>query len=204
VSEPDDRTRSTPPQPIDRADEPLQPGQRGSRWVTRLVLALVVVGLAVVGWLVATAFLPRWWAHRIGSVADGSFTAGISAGLVVGAVFTALPLLAVRYMLRRGASWGSRLALLVVAILLAVPNLITLGIVVGTGAGAHAGERTLDVDAPGFRGAALVGAVLGTLLMVALWSLLFGRRRRNRQLAELKGELRRRDAATPTEGEGKP
>ena len=149
-------------------------------------MAVAVLVLA----LIAAAFLPRWWAHRIGGVADGSFTAGIAAGLACGVAFTALPLAALRGVLRRHRSWTARFAFLLLAGLLAAPNLITLGIVVGTSKAAHAGERTMDVDAPGFRGATLVGAVLGTLLTLLLWSLLAGRRRRMREIARLKDELR--------------
>ena len=156
---------------------------------------LVVLVLGAVGFFVATAFLPRWWAQRIGDFSDGGLVAGSVAGTVCGFVFTALPLLFLRGVVRRHAHAGVRLTLLVVAALLAVPNLITLGIVLGAGNGAHAGQRIMDVRAPGFRGATLVGAIAGVAFVVALWGLLAGRRRRKRQLATLKAELRRREAA---------
>ena len=53
--------------------------------------------------------------------------------------------------------------------------LMTLGIVLGVGSGAHAGERTLDVEAPAFRGATLAGAILAGLLATYLWYLLASR-----------------------------
>jgi hypothetical protein len=143
--------------------------------------------------LIAAAFLPRWWAHRIGQVSDGSFTAGIAAGLACGVAFTALPLAALRGVVRRQRSWTARFAFLLFAGLLAAPNVITLGIVVGTSKAAHAGERTMDVDAPGFRGATAAGSVVGALLILLIWSLLAGRGRRKREIARLKGELRQRD-----------
>jgi hypothetical protein len=70
----------------------------------------------------------------------------------------------------------------VLAIVLAGPNLLTLGIVIGSGHAAHAGERTLDVDAPGFRGASLAGAIVGALALAALEYLLVTRRWSRRRL----------------------
>ena len=68
--------------------------------------------------------------------------------------------------------------------LLASPNLLTLGIVIGSGKAAHAGERTLDVDAPGFRGARLAGAIVAVLTLVAVEYLLVSRRWSRRKLRE--------------------
>jgi hypothetical protein len=70
-----------------------------------------------------------------------------------------------------------------VAALLAAPNVLTLGIVVGAGSGAHAGDRTLDVEAPGFRGASLIGALAAAALIAWPWWALRSRRRRRRASA---------------------
>jgi hypothetical protein len=183
---------TTPARPQFGAAPPVAPHPRNA-WGTRGV-ALVVGALAGIGgWFAATRFLPRWWAHRIGAVSDGTFTAGISAGLVCGIAFTLLPLLVLRGVARRGATWTTRFVLVVLAFLLAVPNLITLGIVLGTNDAAHAAERTFDVDAPGFRGATLAGAIVGGLLGAAFWVLLWRGRRRRQQIADLKGRLAERD-----------
>lgn len=163
-------------------------------WTNRLIVGFAVVVSLVAGWFIAVSFLPRWWAQRVGEVSDGSFTAGVFSGLTCGVVFTALPLLLLRPVVRRRVRWGVRLAFLVLAALAAVPNLTTLGIVLGNGSAAHAGERTMDVGAPGFRGATLIGAVIGAVGVIMLWVLLFNRRRRRRELAELRAELRRREA----------
>jgi len=49
--------------------------------------------------------------------------------------------------------------------------------VVGRGNAAHAGDRTLDVDAPAFRGASLVGAIVAGLLLVFVGWLMVSRDR---------------------------
>ena len=100
--------------------------------------------------LIGAAFIPRWWAHRVGDQANESFTGGIMLGLFYGFVFTVLPLLLIVWGIRRRRSGRMWLWILAGAILLALPNIFTLGIVLGPGGGAHAGDRTFDVDAPGF------------------------------------------------------
>lgn len=179
-----------------------RPAKRPVSWTNRLILGFAVLVALVAGWFIAVSFLPRWWAQRVSEVSDGSFTAGVFSGLTCGVVFTALPLLLLRPVVRRRTRWGVRLTFLALAALAAVPNLTTLGIVVGNGNAAHAGERIMDVGAPGFRGAVLVGAVLGVLGVGVVWALLFGRRRRQRELETLRAELRQRDledAETPVE-----
>jgi ABC-type multidrug transport system fused ATPase/permease subunit len=55
---------------------------------------LVAAGVVIVLVVVASAFVPRWWAHRVGDFSNQSFTRGILAGLVLGFVCTLLPLAA--------------------------------------------------------------------------------------------------------------
>src|SRR6188472_4400291 len=160
------------------------PDERGPRPLT----VVVGFGIAVLVLFAASAFLPRWWSHRIGNQADGSFTNGIGLGLFYGFTFTLLALVLLAVGLRRIQSWKGRLILLGVAILIASPNLITLGIVLGPGGGAHAGERTLDVDAPGFRSSSLIGAVVAALVVIAAWLLLRSRSQAKQESARLRNE----------------
>ena len=127
--------------------------------------------------LVASAFIPRWWAHRVGDQANESMAGAIMLGLFYGFVFTVLPLLLIVWGIRRRRSGKAWLFILGGAALLALPNLFTLGIVVGPGSGAHAGDRTLDVEAPGFRGATLAGVLLAAGAIAFIWYLLSSRRR---------------------------
>jgi hypothetical protein len=141
-------------------------------WTT-IAGVVIVVGLV----FLAAAFLPRWWSHRVGDQVNESITAGILLGLFCGFVFTLVALALVWSGLRRVGSWRGRALILLVAALLAAPNLLTLSIVVGTGDAAHAGDRTLDVEAPGFRGASLIGALGAAAGLTGVWYLLHSRRR---------------------------
>ena len=74
-------------------------------WLRRTVVAIVVavalVGLALLG----AAFLPRWWSHRVAHQVNGSMSVGIMLGLFYGFVFTALPLVTVLRAFRKRRPW---------------------------------------------------------------------------------------------------
>jgi hypothetical protein len=148
-----------------------------SDWKRKAIVTAVVVVALLVGVLIASATIPRWWAQRIGDQVDESIVRGTMVGLFYGFLFTILPLLVLGAILR----WRRSLRALVVAgalaLLLAIPNLLTLGIVLGTGNAAHAGERTLDVRAPAFRGASLAGALVAIGLLALIAYLTYSRDR---------------------------
>ncbi|MEO5725008.1 MAG: hypothetical protein ABIQ39_12235 [Ilumatobacteraceae bacterium] len=167
-------------------------------WNRRLIVVAVGLILLILGWLFAATFLPRWWSHRVGSQVGGSFAGGVWWGLFYGVIFTLLPLIVARQAFRRGNSrtirrrWQTRVLIVAAALLLALPNLMTLGIVWGSGNAAHAGERVLDVEAPAFRGAALIGAIGAVVAAVGLQYIVSTRRSRGRELDRLRDEQRRR------------
>jgi MFS family permease len=155
---------------------------RSKRILIGLVLAVVLVVLAFLG----AAFMPRWWSHLVGRQIGGSMTVGVSLGLFYGFVFTLLPLLVGRWGFHRRRPWKVWVAFAVATVLVAAPNLLTLGIVIGRGGAAHAAERTLDVDAPGFRNSSLAGAILAVLALAAAWYLLYSRQRAKERLARFR------------------
>ncbi|MFD6196848.1 permease [Mycobacteriaceae bacterium NPDC060252] len=162
--------------------------------VIALLLALVAVYFAL------SAFIPRWWAQRIADMSGhGSFTKGIGSGLALGVLCTGIPLLlALWAFLLRGRRGGKFFAgvLTLLAVIIAVPNLMTLTIVLGTSNSAHAGERVLDVEAPGFRGATAIGAIIALLVVLAV-SFFVVRNWRRRVKVE---KQQVRDAAAAAEG----
>jgi hypothetical protein len=170
--------------------------QTGADWKRRGLLAVVAVALLLIGYLIATSFLPRWWAQTAGNLAGHTFHKGILWGVFFGIVSTFVPLLVATTTLNRAMQWRTRGWVLVVALLLAAPNLMTLGIVLGSGSAAHAGERTLDVAAPGFRGATLIGVIIAVVAVIGVEVFLAQHRRQRRELRQLRVEdkLRRADA----------
>ncbi|MCL3817509.1 hypothetical protein [Aeromicrobium wangtongii] len=157
------------------------------RWVRRVVLVLVLIAVAYLVYLMSAAFFPRWWAQRVADQVGGSMSRGITWGLFYGFVFTVLPLLLLMQVRRQFFSWTWRGIVALIAIVLAAPNWLTLSVVAGNSKAAHAGERIMDVDGPGFRAGTLIGVIVGAVL--ALGIMYAGVRMR--QLRRERDELRR-------------
>jgi len=170
-------------------------GIKAGTWVNRAVLVLVLIALAYVAYAVSAAFFPRWWAQRVADQVDGRLSAGTLWGLFYGFVFTFVPLLVLAQMRRRFLNWTWRFIVLAIAVLLAVPNWLTLAVVAGNSKAAHAGERIFDVDAPGFRVATAFGAVGGAAVALLLVALSMRLSRRRHQVKDLKGKLSEREQA---------
>lgn len=206
MSEPENPSESDPPERERPAGGPSgepEPGahelrsRRGPRsFGDRLILTLVVIVVLAVGIALAVALLPDWWARRVADVADGSRVAGTFSGLTCGVVFTAIPLLLLRPVVGRRGGWRRRAAFLLLAVVVAVPNLTTLGITIG-GDAVRPARLVCDLEAPGFRGAVLGGAVLAVVALVFGWTLLVGGRRRSAEVTRLRGEVRRLEENSP-------
>lgn len=164
------------------------------RWIRRGVWLLVVAALLALVYLLSSAFFPRWWAQQVGDQVQGRVTAGTLWGLFYGFVFSLFPLLVLFQVRRRFLSWKGRAAVALLAVVLAVPNWLTLSIVVGNSRAAHAGERILDVEGPGFRTATLIGVLIGLALAVAITGLFVMLRRRKLEVRRLKAD---RDSHNP-------
>jgi hypothetical protein len=149
----------------------------GVDWGRRLLWAGGLFAVLVVAVLSASATVPRWWAHRIGDQVDGSITQGTLLGLFYGFVFTLVPIALVVLILRWRRTWKTIVAAVLIGVVFALPNLMTLSIVLGRGNAAHAGDRTLDVDAPAFRGASLAGGLLACALLGVIAYLIVSRNR---------------------------
>ena len=123
--------------------EPASGRDAGRGEVRRRLVRIVVVGVVVVaGYLFLASVLPRWWSHRVGDQVDGDLTTGALLGFAYGFACTLLPLLVL------GAVWvfrrrsvGAWVVGAGVAVVLAAPNLVLLGIAVGSGGAAHAADQ---------------------------------------------------------------
>jgi hypothetical protein len=165
-------------------------------WNRRITVAVVVVLVGVIIYFIGAAVIPRWWAQRVANVVDGSLTVGGLYGLFIGFVFTVAPLLLLLAVIRwrtADRTWLGWAGWLALVVLLAVPNLMTLSIVLGISDAAHDGDTTLDVRAPGFRLWTLIGVILGCLAVFGSIYLLRSRRSSRKRAADLRDELRSRE-----------
>lgn len=162
-------------------------------WAKRALGILAIAGFLILAGFLGAAFIPRWWAHAIGDQVNGGIATGIIIGLFYGFLFTGFPLLVLWRTFRKRRPWKVWTFGLLIAIALALPNLFTLGIVLGTGNAAHAGERTLDVEAPGFRGGSLAGAIVAVLSVALLEYILISGRLHRRRFHRLEQKVRDRE-----------
>lgn len=154
-------------------------------WKRRIVVVGVVILALVVLYFMLVGLIPRWWALQVGRLTDSRFGASIAWGLFFGFVCSLVPLLMVLVALKR---WGGKHAkfwvpvYMVLAVLFATPNLMTLSVVLGTGPGAHAGQRIMDIKAPGFRDATAVGAIIAAAVFLIILFYVIRYHRRGKQL----------------------
>ena len=166
--------------------QPEKTSAHDPNWSRRLLIGLIGVVALVLFAFLAAAFVPRWWSHLVGRQVDGSMTVGVALGLFYGFVFTLLPILVARWGFHKRRPWKTWAVFAAATVLAAAPNLMTLGIVIGRGGAAHAAERTLDVDAPGFRNSSLGGVIVAVLALLVVQYLLFSRHRARARLARLR------------------
>ena len=84
--------------------------------------------------------------HPIGNQTQGSLTSGIILGLVYGFVFTFVPLLIVWQARYKKISWPWKGVIVVVAVLLAIPNLLTLSIYANSSSAATKARSMIDIE----------------------------------------------------------
>ncbi|MEU8899966.1 permease [Nocardia sp. NPDC048505] len=176
-------------------------------WRPRIIGGLIAAVVLVIAYFILKAFIPRWWAQRLGESIHGSFSKGIWWGLLLGGLCTLIPLLLLLFASTMWRRRGGRFlagAAAVLAIVAALPNLMTLTIVWGGSNAAHAGERILDVDAPAFRGATLVGFLIAIAVFVLIAFLDVRRGWRRRQSAKAAAQAETGYTAPPSTGSADP
>ena len=180
-----------------KVKKPQTPEQLERRQAVIRFTVFVVVGaaLTVLLYFVLSALIPRWWSQAVARQVGGRISAGVVIGLLYGFIFTFLPLIVLAQARHRAFSWPAKAIIVLVAAALTAPNLMTLGIAVGNGAAARAGNRTLDVMAPAFRQATLWGVVLGAIaaVVVVTFSILWERRSRELKLLRAQVEQLHKD-----------
>jgi hypothetical protein len=118
--------------------------------------------------------------------------------------------LALAQVRRRVFSWAWRLIIALLAIVLALPNWLTVAVAVGTSRAAQDGRIIMTAEAPGFRNGSAIGAIVGVslgLIVVGTSMRLSQQRRRVRDLRSKVSELEKRtfaDASDSDESGPKP
>ncbi|MET3175205.1 UNVERIFIED_ORG: glucan phosphoethanolaminetransferase (alkaline phosphatase superfamily) [Arthrobacter sp. UYCu721] len=161
------------------------PGKKAN-WAARIILGAVALVVLSITYFAFAAILPVWWANVIRNQVQGNLGAGILVGMFYGFVFTFVPLLVAWQAMRKAVIWPWKLVILVAAVALASPNLLTAGIMFGSSQAAHNGQRILGTEATWFPLWTQIGAIAAAVIFVVgvvLWRIW---RQRGRKMKALK------------------
>ncbi|MGB9034864.1 MAG: hypothetical protein WCC45_10125 [Paeniglutamicibacter sp.] len=165
------------------------------RWGLRLGLGAAALVLLAIVYFVVRLFLPVWWATRIGNQTQGSITSGILLGLIYGFVFTFVPLLIAWQARYKKVSWPWKSVIVLVAVLVAIPNLLTLSIYANSSSSATKARTMIDTSATWFPSWSIGGAIAGLVLFVgiaAFWHLWHSR---GKKIKAMKSDIKARSTA---------
>ncbi|MGO4249034.1 hypothetical protein AB4Y87_17610 [Paenarthrobacter sp. RAF54_2] len=180
------------------------PARKKRNWGVKIILILVALLVAVAAYFILGAILPRWWSDVVAGQIRRDLGASVLVGMFYGFVFTFVPLVVAWQATHKAVSWPWKIVILLAAVAIATPNLLTAGIVFGSTESAHAGQRTLSVDAGFFTTWTAISAVVAAVIfavVTVLWALW---RRRGKQMRVLKqAESERTKAAKRAEQEAR-
>ncbi len=149
--------------------------------------------MLVLLYFVVRLFMPVWWATRISDQTQGSLTSGIVLGLVYGFVFTFVPLLIAWQARYKKVSWLWKAVIVLAAVLVAIPNLLTLSIYANSSAAAAKARNMIDISATWFPSWSIGGAITGLVLFIsiaAFWHLWHSR---GQKMKPMKSEMKARN-----------
>lgn len=162
-----------------------------ANWAARIILVVVALVVLTAAYFAFAAILPVWWANVIRNQVQGNLGAGILVGIFYGFVFTFVPLLVAWQATRKSVNWPWKLAILVSAVALASPNLLTAGIMFGSSQAAHNGQRILGTEAtwfPMWTQISAIAAAVSFVVGLVLWRVWRQRGKKMRALRKADAE----------------
>lgn len=162
------------------------------RWGLRIGLGAGALVLLVVIFYIFRLFLPVWWATRISNQAQGTLSGGMLLGLSYGFLFTFIPLLIAWQMRYKKVTWPWRGVILALALLVASPNLMTLGIYLNSSSAARKAQMMIDTSATWFPSWTVGGAVAGLILFLGIAIFWHMWRARGKKMKTMKQDLKSR------------
>lgn len=190
------------PSPTQTTQQPA-PGPK-PRWGLRIGLGAAALVLVSIAFIVARSFMPVWWATRVTSQTQGSLSGGLLLGLSYGFIFTFVPLLIGWQSRYKKVSWPWKSVILGLAVLVALPNLLTLGIYMNSSGAALKAQMMIDTSATWFPSWTLGGAIAGLVLFIGIavfWHLW---RSRGRKMKVLQQEAKARSTPAPAARQAEP
>lgn len=101
-------------------------------WLVRTILGAVAAVVLVIAYLIASVTVPLTWANAIKNQVGPQLGNSIPLGMFYGFVFTFVPVLVAWQAHHKTLHKWARISLVVLALVLTLPNLLTLGVLYGT------------------------------------------------------------------------
>lgn len=144
-------------------------------WLFRVVLGASAAVALVVIYLIASVTVPLLWANAIRDQIGGQLGNSIPLGMFYGFVFTFVPLLIAWQARRNKLNKWVRISLIALAVLLLIPNLLTLAVMYGS-SGTAADARTIWANSANWFGMwsqifMVVGVLcaIGGIFLTRMW-----------------------------------
>lgn len=156
-------------------------------WLLRTMIGAAAAVVLVIAYLIASVTVPLAWATSIRDQTGGKLGNAIPLGMFYGFVFSFVPVLVGWQAHRKRLNKWVRIVLVVVAVLLTVPNLLTLAVLYGTtGSATDARSIWTTGGANWFGSWSQIFMVAGVVCAVAV--IVLGRAwiRRGRKIREIK------------------
>lgn len=166
------------------------------RWGLRIGLGAAALVLLAIAFMVGRSFMPVWWATRVTQQTQGSLSGGLLLGLSYGFIFTFVPLLIGWQARYKKVTWPWKSVILGLAVLTALPNLLTLGIYLNSSGAALKAQMMVDTSATWFPSWTLGGAIAGLVLFLGIAVFWHMWRSRGRKMKAMQQEAKTRSAPT--------
>lgn len=146
-----------------------------TNWAARIIFGVVALVVLVLGYLILAAFLPVWWATTVASQVQGNLAAGVWTGMFYGFVFTLIPLIVAWQATSSRVPAAGKVVLIMLAVALASPNLLTAAVLISASESAHNGQRILSTEATWFplwtqiSAAAAAVAFIAGVILARIW-----------------------------------
>ncbi|MFJ3958536.1 hypothetical protein [Arthrobacter sp. NPDC090010] len=165
---------STTPQPTSGQGQiPSTPGARKSRTLMWVILGAALLVVLVIAYFIAAAVVPVEWAKNIAGQA-GPGSSGVFLGLGYGFFLTFLSLWIAWQSTHRRISWPWKAVILLAAVAVSIPNLLTAAVSWGSSNSVHQAQRIIGTGPTWFPLWSGIGAISGAVIFVValvLWKL---------------------------------
>lgn len=176
--------------------------RKKGNWPARIILAAAALLILMIAYFALAAVLPVWWANVIRNQVQGNLGAGILAGMFYGFVFTFVPLLVAWQATHKAVTWPWKIGLVLLAVAISTPNLLTAAVMISNSAAAHNGQRILGTEATWFPLWSQISAVAAVAVFVAGTILWNAWRQRGTKAKAFKKAAAERSLAAKAAGDG--